>query len=121
MTVSEFGFLLISILTTVVGQFLLKAGALKLGQVNSSNVASHAWRIFITPELLAGLACYGLGSLVYILLLTRVDLSVAAPAVALVYVFSVLLGYFVFKESISLTRLVGLTLIIAGVILIVAD
>jgi len=43
------------------------------------------------------------GVIAYILLLlTRVKLSIAGPAIALVYVFSVLLGYFVFRESVPL-------------------
>jgi drug/metabolite transporter (DMT)-like permease len=119
MTPPEFGLFLISILASVSGQFFLKAGALKLGKVNADNVTSHLLAILTTPELLAGLTSYGLGAFVYILLLTRVKLSVAGPAVALVYVFSVLLGYFLFRESIPFSRVVGLGLIISGVVLVI--
>jgi drug/metabolite transporter (DMT)-like permease len=115
----EFSLLLISVLTSVAGQFFLKAGALKLGKVNLNNTISHIFSIITIPELLIGLTCYGLGAVAYILLLTRVNLSVAGPSIALVYVFSVLLGYFIFKETIPLTRLIGLSSIIAGVILVV--
>lgn len=108
-----------SVLTSVGGQFFLKIGALKLGRVNIGNTVSHILSIVTTPELLTGLACYGLGALAYILLLTRVNLSVAGPSVSLVYVFSVLLGYFIFNEPIPVTRLVGLSLIISGVILVI--
>jgi drug/metabolite transporter (DMT)-like permease len=108
-----------SILTSVAGQFFLKTGALKLGKVNSSNVVGHILGIIATPELIAGLACYGLGAIAYILLLTRVNLSVAGPSVALVYVFSVMLGYFLFREVIPVSRLIGLGLIICGVLLVV--
>jgi drug/metabolite transporter (DMT)-like permease len=72
-----------------------------------------------TPELLLGLTCYGIGAVAYILLLTRINLSVAAPAVSIGYIFSVLLGYFVLKETIPLNRVFGLGLIVAGVILVV--
>ena len=118
-TPSEFGLLLISILMSVAGQWLLKTGALKLGQVNTSNLSSHVLSILTTPELLAGLSCYGLGAIAYILLLTRVKLSIAGPAVALVYVFSVLLGYFVFREPIPLMRVFGLSLIVCGVVFVI--
>ncbi|CEJ43573.1 EamA family transporter [Umezakia ovalisporum] len=119
MTPQEFSLLLISVLTSVAGQFFLKAGAIKLGKVNLNNTISHIFSIITIPELLIGLTCYGLGAVAYILLLTRVNLSVAGPSIALVYVFSVLLGYFIFKETIPLTRLIGLSSIIAGVILVV--
>ncbi len=119
MTLKEFGLFLIAVLTSVCGQFLLKAGALKLGKVNADNVVSHLMGMVLVPELLIGLLCYGLGAIVYILLLTRVNLSVAGPAVALSYVFSVLLGYFAFRETIPLERVLGLGFIVFGVILVV--
>ena len=104
---------------SVAGQWLLKAGALKLGKVSAGNWLSHVLGILTTPELLGGLACYGLGAIAYILLLTRVKLSIAGPAAALIYVFSVILGYFVFRESIPFSRVVGLGLIICGVMLVI--
>ena len=119
MTLPEFGLFLISIVMSVGGQFFLKTGATKLGQVNASNLVSHVLGIVTTPELLAGLSCYALGAVTYILLLTRVDLSVAGPAASLVYVFSVIVGYFVFKETLPINRYVGLSLIICGVILVI--
>lgn len=117
MTPQEFGLLLTSILISASGQFLLKAGALKLGKVNAGNWFSHVLNIVMTPELLGGLLCYGLGAIAYILLLTRVKLSIVAPSASLMYVFSVLLGYFAFKETVPLTSIVGLGFIVCGVIL----
>ncbi|MDY6936595.1 MAG: EamA family transporter [Cyanobacteriota bacterium] len=119
MTTLEFGLFFISILTNAVGQYLLKSGALKLGTVNARDAIGYIWSVATTPELVAGLFCYGIGALAYILLLTKVNLSVAGPAIALVYVISVLLGFFAFKETIPPIRLVGLGLIVCGVILVV--
>ena len=119
MTPQEFGLFFISILTNAVGQYLLKSGALKLGTVNARDAVGYIWSIVTTPELLSGLCCYGVGALAYILLLTKVNLSVAGPAIALVYVISVLLGFFVFNETIPPVRLVGLGFIICGVILVI--
>ncbi|MEO1377481.1 MAG: EamA family transporter [Cyanobacteria bacterium J06635_10] len=115
----EFCLLLLSVSASVTGQLFLKIGAVKLGKVNAANAISQITRILTTPELLIGLGCYGIGAVIYILLLTRINLSVAGPSASLVYVFSVLLGYFIFKESIPVTRLIGLSLIVCGVILVV--
>ncbi len=119
MTPQEFFLLLISVMFSTLGQLFLKLGALKLGKVTSSNFINHVLSIIITPELLIGLMCYGIGAISYILVLTRVKLSVASPSASLIYIFSVLLGYFVFHETITITRFFGLTLIIWGVILVV--
>ncbi|MFM7446974.1 MAG: EamA family transporter [Leptolyngbyaceae cyanobacterium] len=118
MSLNEFGLLLLAILTASGGQFLLKAGALKLGRVNLGNLVSHVFSIATTPELLMGLVLYALSSVLYILLLTRVPLSIVGPTVAVGYVLSVLMGYFFFKETIIARQLVGLGLIICGVTLL---
>jgi len=122
-TPQEFGLLFVSVLAGTIGQLFLKLGAVKLaeklGQVSASNFVSHVTNIITTPALLIGLTCYGMGAITYILLLTRVKLSVAAPAVAMGYVVSFLIGYFVFKEAIPFSRAVGLGLIVSGVILVV--
>ncbi|MGB3641312.1 MAG: EamA family transporter [Rivularia sp. (in: cyanobacteria)] len=119
MSWQEFCLLLLSVSASVTGQLFLKIGAGKLGRVDATNALKQILGIITTPELLMGLGCYGVGAVVYILLLTRVNLSVAGPSASLVYVFSVLLGYFIFKESIPLMRLAGLSLIVCGVILVV--
>ncbi|MCU0567261.1 MAG: EamA-like transporter family protein [Oculatellaceae cyanobacterium Prado106] len=119
MSLQEFGLLLLSIITGVTGQFFLKTGALKLGKVNAENAIRHIISIATTPELVVGLMFYGLGAIAYILLLTRVKLSVVGPSIALSYVFSVLLGYFIFKEAIPMERVLGLGFIVCGVILVV--
>ncbi|AFZ57945.1 hypothetical protein [Anabaena cylindrica] len=94
MSSPEFSLLLVSVLISVAGQFLLKMGAIKLGKVDAGNIFSLIVNMITIPELLLGLSCYGIGAIAYILLLTRVNLSVAAPAVSVGYIFSVLLGFF---------------------------
>lgn len=119
MTLKEFCLFLVAIFTSAAGQFCLKAGALRLGKVDTTNWLSHLFGVFTTPELLVGLCFYGIGAMAYILVLTRVNLSVAGPSAAFMYVFSVLMGYFFFRETIPLSRAVGLGLIVCGVVLVV--
>lgn len=119
MSISEFSLLLMSVLISVAGQLFLKTGALKLGKVHAGNILSHILSMITIPEIVLGITCYGIGAIAYILVLTRVNLSIAGPAVSVGYIFSVLIGYFILKEPISLTRLFGLGFIVLGVILVV--
>jgi drug/metabolite transporter (DMT)-like permease len=119
--VPELSLLLISILAGVFGQFFLKLGALKLGKVEMGNILNHILSILLVPELLIGLSCYAIGAIFYILVLTRVNLSIAAPAISLSYIFSVLLGHFWFRESIVFNQLIGLAAISVGVTLVVSN
>ena len=117
----EIGLLLFSVVTAACGQLLLKLGALKLAEIEAATVVGRVVAAILIPELIAGLAAYGLSAVAYILLLTRVKLSVAAPSTALIYVFSVLIGVFVLKEPISSLRLLGLAFIACGVVLVVSQ
>jgi drug/metabolite transporter (DMT)-like permease len=121
MSIQEFGLMLLAILSSAFGQLFLKLGALQLGEVNSQNAVSHILSIARTPFLLTGLLAYGMGAIFYILVLTRVNLSVAAPSAALIYVVSILIGYFFFKEVITPVRVVGTGFIAFGVILVASQ
>ncbi|PZO42241.1 MAG: EamA-like transporter family protein [Leptolyngbya sp.] len=118
MTVQEFALLFVAVLASALGQLFLKLGALQLGQVTGANAIGHILSIATTPALVAGLMAYGVGAILYILVLTRVELSVAAPAAAMIYLASVIIGAVVFKESLSFGRLAGLGLIMSGVVLV---
>jgi multidrug transporter EmrE-like cation transporter len=118
-TLQEFAFLLVSVLMSVSGQLFLKMGALKLGAVDSSNFINKILAIATTPELVFGLTFYACSAVLYILLLTRIKLSVIGPAVAIGYIFSVLIGHFVFGETVPMSRIAGLGLIACGVVLVV--
>ncbi len=113
--------LLLSVLSSVGGQLFLKLGADKLAPLLQQSFLRSVLEAIKIPELVVGLGCYGLGAFAYILLLARMPLSIAGPSVSLVYVFSVLLGYFVFRETIPLGRVLGLGLIITGVILVLSQ
>ncbi|MEB3231258.1 MAG: EamA family transporter [Leptolyngbyaceae bacterium] len=73
----------------------------------------------LIPDLWIGLSCYGCGAIAYILLLSKVPLSVAGPCISLAYVASIIIGAAFFKEVIPISRLVGIVLIMTGVILVV--
>ncbi len=102
-----------------VGQFFLKAGAIKIPAIAATDLIGKVWGIFTIPELLFGLLCYGLGSVGYVALLTKVPLSVVGPSIAMGYIFSVIIGYFWFREAISPLRLLGLVMIFTGVLLVI--
>lgn len=122
MVIQEFALLLLAVLASALGQLFLKVGALQLGEVTGANAFNHILSIATTPALLAGLMAYGVGAVLYILVLTRVELSMAAPASSIIYLAlaSVLIGVVVFKEDLSIARLVGLGLIMGGVVLVVS-
>jgi multidrug transporter EmrE-like cation transporter len=71
-----------------------------------------------SPLVLAGLALYAFGALVWLLVLARAELSFAYPFVGLGFVMTLALGKFALGEDVSLARVAGTLLVVAGVVLI---
>jgi drug/metabolite transporter (DMT)-like permease len=65
-----------------------------------------------------GLALYFLGALVWLLVLARVDVTMAYPFVGLGFILTMILGAWFLSEPVSAIRIVGTLLVVAGVALI---
>jgi drug/metabolite transporter (DMT)-like permease len=113
--------LVASVSASVGGQFFLKQGAMQLGKVDTTNVTGVIFSMLTKWPIIVGLIFYGLGVVTYILLLNKVNLSVASPLLATSYIFAVLLGVFFFKETVTLSQYFGIGMIICGAILLAAQ
>ena len=118
MSFASFLLLIASVSASAGGSFFLKQGALALGTIDGSNVLGAILSMVSKWQIWIGLSCYGLGVITYILLLNKVDLSIAAPLLATSYIFAVLLGVFFFKESVSISQMIGIAMIFCGAILL---
>lgn len=96
-----------------------------LGQV-AQKYAVESWRDqpspllakLRSPWLWLALASLGLGLLVWLLVLQRLDVGVAYPMLSLNFVLITLIARFVFHESIDRRHWIGVAVIIAGVALL---
>ena len=71
---------------------------------------------FFSFNGLTGIVLYGVGFIIWYLILSRVSLSVAFPVAAGGLVVATQIGgYFILKESISITHMIGVLLIIIGI------
>ncbi|MFM8547271.1 MAG: SMR family transporter [Betaproteobacteria bacterium] len=120
MTLGTFLLILLGVLLNAGAQLLLKAGVTPLGPLNPgwSDLWSTAWRVAGQWPILAGLACYGVSVGVWIIGLSRVDVSLAYPLLSLGYVVNALAAWWLFGEVLNATRWGGILLILAGVWLI---
>ena len=71
--------------------------------------------ILATPQMVGGLAVYGLSALLWLGVLSRNDLSLAFPILGLAYVGAAIVGRLAFYESLSKAQIIGLGLVVAGV------
>ena len=77
-----------------------------------------AERMVLNPPILAGLACYAISVVIWILALSRVDVSIAYPMLSVGYIVTALAGWLLFSEAVSASRMSGICVIIVGVWLV---
>jgi multidrug transporter EmrE-like cation transporter len=101
-------------------QLLLRQGMLTVGtfSLDGGALLQVLPRIALNPWVIAGLASYVLSVGLWLVVLSRVEVSVAYPMVSLGYVITVLLARFLFNEDVTLQRLLGVLVIIFGVWLV---
>jgi drug/metabolite transporter (DMT)-like permease len=112
---------LIAIVLLVGGQTLLKVGLNDVGGVSlfSGDPVGSLLGLFHTPWIILGFACYGISAVLWLDVLSKLDFSLAFPMVSLTYVFSLVIGHFIFHETVGLDRIVGVLLILSGLFFVV--
>lgn len=113
--------LLTGVLLNATAQLLLKAGTNAVGRFEfaAANLVPVASRVAFEPHILAGCCCYGVSLIVWIMGLSRVDVSVAYPLLSLGYVINALAAWYLFGESLTALRLAGIGCIVVGVLAVV--
>ena len=119
MTMQTIAMLAGSISLTSAAQIVLKIGSDRSSAAFAGNgMVSAIAGVVTSPLLMLGLALYGIAAIVWIIVLSRVDLSYAYPLAGLGFIQTVLLSYLFLGETISTERLFGTLLIAAGCFLV---
>ena len=113
--------ILLSITIAVGGQILLKIGMNKIGEINISSASSvgHLFTgIVKSPTVLVGLFLYAISAVLWLIVISSVDLSFAYPFIGLTYVLILVVSKFVLKEDVNPIRWIGTAIITIGVVVI---
>jgi multidrug transporter EmrE-like cation transporter len=114
------GILLTSVAFGAVGQLILKAGMndmvktygkLQLTGETLLHMASN-------PLLIVGIAIFGVSTLLWLFALAKADLSFAYPFLSLTYLAVLIGGAFLFGDKVTVARVLGFVIIIAGVFIV---
>lgn len=115
MTPTTWAVALLSISCSAVAQLLLKIGMTNLGPPNlpaGRSLLAAATNGYVG----VGFAFYALGAILWLKVLSRVELSLAYPLVSLAFVLVAVLSWLVLEERLSAVRVAGITLIVIGVV-----
>jgi len=111
---------MLGVLLNAGAQLLLKEGMRRIGYFEFAwvNVLPIGLQVAGNPFVLAGLFAYVVSVGVWLLVLSRVEVSLAYPMLSVGYIVNAVAGYYLFQENLSLTRITGILIIIAGVYLV---
>ena len=117
MSRGAFALIITGVLLNAAAQLLLKAGTRTLGVIDPRNGAllSSALGVATEPHILGGVVCYVVSLAVWIVALSRVEVSVAYPMLSLGYIVNAVAAWWLFGEVLSPMKLAGMLIILAGV------
>jgi multidrug transporter EmrE-like cation transporter len=121
MNPTTFAFILSGVILNACAQLLLKAGTNAIGgaiHLTMGNAVQTFVKVVTQLPILGGLACYGISLVVWIIGLSRTDVTIAYPMLSLGYVISAAGAWMFLGEVIPPQRLVAIGVIMLGVILL---
>ena len=109
-----------SVFLCSVAQLLVKKGMTVLGVVSLSfsQCINLVVAVFTNMYLFLGMFCYGVSVLIWMVVLSRVPVSVAYPVSSLGFIVTTVFAYFLFNEMITFNKIMGIGFICLGVYLI---
>jgi len=113
-------FIAITVFANAIAQILLKKGMTGdgAGILSSNDPISAIWNAVFTPIVIFGLSLYVVAMASHMIVLSKLDVSVAYPLLSLAYVVVALYAVLVMHEAFTLPRATGLLLICIGTWLI---
>ncbi len=113
----------IGLLVGLTGQLLLKKGMTSIGEVTLfskglNNFFKTVGQMFTNKSVLAGVFLFSCSTLLWLVILSGLELSYIYPMVSLNYVLTAIGSKMFFKEKITKMRWLSIAVIIAGVVLV---
>lgn len=120
MNIATFGFIFAGICLNAVAQLLLKAGTNAVGAIHltAGNWIGIGLKLATQLPIIGGLGCYVISVMVWIIGLSRVDVTIAYPLLSLGYIINAIGAWYFLGESMSVQRILAIGVIIVGVALL---
>jgi multidrug transporter EmrE-like cation transporter len=115
-----FALIVLGVLLNTIAQLMLKAGMSQIGHFEFS--FTNAWpigmKVAANLPILTGLSLYAASVVIWLLVLSRVQVSFAYPMLSIGYVINAIAANYLFGEPLTSLRMLGIFIIIAGVYLV---
>lgn len=115
-----FCLILLGVLLNTAAQLMLKAGMSQIGHFEFSleNAVPIGMKVMMNIPIISGLCMYAFSVVVWLLVLSRVQVSYAYPMLSIGYVVNAIAANYFFGEPLTSMRMLGIFIIISGVYLV---
>jgi multidrug transporter EmrE-like cation transporter len=118
MTPATFAVVLASVSLNALAQVVLRKAMTGPPLPPASETIALGMALVGNLWLWAGMACYAISIGLWLMVLSRVEVSAAYPMLSIGYVIAAVLGFVFLGENVSLARMAGIALICGGVVLV---
>lgn len=120
MNFANFTLVLVGVLLNAAAQLLIKSGTNVLGKLSfeQDKLVTLAINVVTEYHIVAGLFCYVISVGIWIVALSKLEVSVAYPMLSIGYVVNALAAWYLFGEVLSVQKIAGIFIIIFGVIMV---
>jgi multidrug transporter EmrE-like cation transporter len=120
-TWSVFAMIVFSVSCSAIAQILLKYG-MAHPAMQQALAGGDYWviarSIGTDAPILGGFLLYGLGAVIWLFVLAKLDVSIAYPFVALGFLLTMALGCLVFGEALTVRKVMGTLVVAFGIYLV---
>lgn len=111
------GLVLTGVFLNTVAQLCLKQGMTSIGGISLTMTGFFAMleNVFANMFVLGGLVCYVLSFIVWLAVLSRVEVSLAYPMLSAGYIVTAFAGWYLWGEALTCSKMLGIGLICSGV------
>lgn len=112
--------ILSSVSLNAFAQLSIRKGMLKIGEIsfNFEQIVKMVLAVFTNVYLLSGMFSYGISVILWMIVLSKVNVSLAYPLGSVGYIITTVLAYLFFNEPITFQKVVGIIIICIGVFIL---
>ncbi len=120
LTLKIFALIVLNDVIDTIAQLIMKKGLVRSGieSVHFNNFAEFVARNISSPMVWAGIVIFALNFFVWIVILYKVDLSIAMPVGSFCFILVPIAAILFLREHVSIFRWIGTIMIVLGVHLV---
>jgi multidrug transporter EmrE-like cation transporter len=116
----DYTYIFVTIFFTVYSQIVMRSEVVKAGSLppDLPGKMLFVYHLFLNPWVLSSILATLFAGISWMLAMSRFEISYAYPWIGLNFVLMMLFGVLLFGESISMAKVVGTLLVVAGILVI---